>query len=212
MTQVRTTLAAFGFTGDDVFKANAVLSGGERARLSIAKLILKGASLLILDEPTNHLDIASREVLESALAAFGGTVLCVSHDRFFISSLATRILELDRRRYPDGSALYELPYDAFLEKRPPLPQQTADEPTVPARETGSKPNVDLRRVRKRHVIVENEIGRREKALSDIKARMNGEESSDYMALAALAREEEAVNAELQKLYDEYLELEALLEE
>ena len=212
MTQVRTTLASFGFTGDDVFKANAVLSGGERARLSIAKLILKGASLLILDEPTNHLDIASREVLESALAAFGGTVLCVSHDRFFISSLATRILELDRRRYPDGSALYELPYDAFLEKRPPLPQQTAAEAAAPVRETVSKPNVDLRRVRKRHVIVENEIGRREKALSDIKARMNGEESSDYMALAALAREEEAVNAELQKLYDEYLELEALLEE
>ena len=68
-----------------------------------------------MDEPTNHLDIASREVLESALAAFGGTVLCVSHDRFFISSLATRILELDRRRYPDGSALYVLPDDAFLE-------------------------------------------------------------------------------------------------
>ena len=213
MTQVRTTLASFGFTGDDVFKQNSVLSGGERARLSIAKLILKGASLLVLDEPTNHLDIASREVLESALAEFGGTVLCVSHDRFFISSLANRILELDRRRYPNGYALYELSYDVFLAKRPPLPESMPTAPSAVKKNAAEpKTGVDPRKIRKRYVIVENEIGRREKALAEIRVRMNGEESSDYKALEALTHEEEAINAELEKLYDEYLELESRLEE
>ena len=93
--KVRSALALFNFTGEDVQKTVSVLSGGERARLTFAKLMLKENNLLLLDEPTNHLDIASKEVLEEALADYDGTVLCVSHDRYFISRLANHILDFD---------------------------------------------------------------------------------------------------------------------
>ena len=91
-TRVRNTLAAFLFTGDDVFKKISELSGGEKGRVSLAKLMLSNANLLILDEPTNHLDMVSKEILENALNSYTGTVLYVSHDRYFINSTATRIL------------------------------------------------------------------------------------------------------------------------
>lgn len=112
-TQVRNILAAFLFTGDDVFKKIADLSGGERGRISLAKLMLSEANFLILDEPTNHLDITSKEILEHALQSYTGTVLYVSHDRYFINQTATRILELT------GQTLinYIGNYDYYLEKR-----------------------------------------------------------------------------------------------
>ena len=112
-TQVRNILAAFLFTGDDVFKKIADLSGGERGRISLAKLMLSEANFLILDEPTNHLDITSKEILEQALQNYTGTVLYVSHDRYFINQTATRILELT------GQTLinYIGNYDYYLEKR-----------------------------------------------------------------------------------------------
>ena len=93
-TQIRNILAAFLFTGDDVFKRIGDLSGGERGRVSLAKLMLSEANFLILDEPTNHLDITSKEILEQALLNYTGTVLYVSHDRYFINKTATRILDL----------------------------------------------------------------------------------------------------------------------
>ena len=93
-TEIRNMLAAFLFTGDDVFKVISSLSGGERGRVSLAKLMLSEANFLILDEPTNHLDIASKEILEEALNSYTGTVFYVSHDRYFINQTATRILEL----------------------------------------------------------------------------------------------------------------------
>ena len=98
-TEIRSMLARFGFRGDDVFKSISVLSGGERARLSIAKMVACGISLLVLDEPTNHLDIDSREMLESALNEYDGTIITVSHDRYFIKNLATAILEIDKDGY-----------------------------------------------------------------------------------------------------------------
>jgi ATP-binding cassette subfamily F protein 3 len=94
--EIRSILALFLFCGEDVFKQISMLSGGERARLTLAKLMLRRVSLLILDEPTNHLDVGSREALETAIAAFDGTVIAVSHDRYFIDRTATRIIELDR--------------------------------------------------------------------------------------------------------------------
>ena len=99
----RTVLAAFLFTGDDVFKRIKELSGGERGRVSLAKLMLSDANFLILDEPTNHLDIVSKEILENALRSYTGTLLYVSHDRYFINRTATRILELSQggiKNYP----------------------------------------------------------------------------------------------------------------
>lgn len=112
-TKIRNTLAAFMFTGEDVYKLIGDLSGGERGRVSLAKLMLSEANFLILDEPTNHLDIASKEILEHALNDYSGTVLYVSHDRYFINQTATRILEL-----VDGNFVnYIGNYDYYLEKK-----------------------------------------------------------------------------------------------
>ena len=112
-TQIRNTLAAFLFTGDDVFKYIRELSGGERGRVSLAKLMLSNANFLILDEPTNHLDIVSKEILENALNSYTGTVLYVSHDRYFINTTATRIIELTGHTLVN----YIGNYDYYLEKR-----------------------------------------------------------------------------------------------
>ena len=112
-TEIRNTLAAFLFTGDDVFKQIGALSGGERGRVSLAKLMLSEANFLILDEPTNHLDIMSKEILEDALNAYMGTVLYVSHDRYFINKTATRILDLNRKVLTNYLGNYEY----YLEKR-----------------------------------------------------------------------------------------------
>lgn len=112
-TEIRNTLAAFLFTGEDVFKVIKTLSGGERGRLSLAKLMLSEANFLILDEPTNHLDITSKEILEDALNAYTGTVLYVSHDRYFINRTAHRILDLNRKTLTN----YLGNYDYYLEKK-----------------------------------------------------------------------------------------------
>lgn len=112
-TEIRNTLAAFLFTGEDVFKQIRSLSGGERGRVSLAKLMLSEANFLILDEPTNHLDIMSKEILEDALNAYTGTVLYVSHDRYFINKTATRILDLNRKVLTGYLGNYEY----YLEKK-----------------------------------------------------------------------------------------------
>ena len=115
-TEIRNTLAAFLFTGEDVFKRIGDLSGGERGRVSLAKLMLSEANFLILDEPTNHLDIASKEILEQALNNYTGTVLYVSHDRYFINQTATRILDLVNQSFVN----YIGNYDYYLEKKEEL--------------------------------------------------------------------------------------------
>lgn len=112
ITEIRTKLGAFLFRGDDVFKEMGDLSGGERARVSLLKLILSGANVLFLDEPTNHLDIDSKEVLESALDEFKGTIIFISHDRFFIRKLATKVLDLThcKQKFFDGD------YDYYISR------------------------------------------------------------------------------------------------
>ena len=127
-TEIRSTLAAFQFTGDDVFKLIGDLSGGEKGRVSLAKLMLSEANFLILDEPTNHLDITSKEILEQALNDYTGTVLYVSHDRYFINQTATRILELVNRKFVN----YIGNYDYYLEKKEELTAAYASD-TVPAK-------------------------------------------------------------------------------
>ena len=112
-TEIRNLLASFLFTGDDVFKQIRDLSGGEKGRLSLAKLMLSRANLLLLDEPTNHLDITSKEILEEAVRNYEGTVIYVSHDRYFINRTATRIMELDHRHFVN----YQGNYDYYLEKQ-----------------------------------------------------------------------------------------------
>ncbi|MBD5521658.1 MAG: ABC-F family ATP-binding cassette domain-containing protein [Lachnospiraceae bacterium] len=119
-TEIRNTLAAFLFTGDDVFKKIASLSGGERGRISLAKLMLSESNFLILDEPTNHLDIMSKEILESAINSYTGTILYVSHDRYFINKTASRILELNNKTLTGYLGNYEY----YLEKKTQLSSNT----------------------------------------------------------------------------------------
>ena len=125
-TQIRNVLAAFLFTGDDVFKLIGDLSGGEKGRVSLAKLMLSEANFLILDEPTNHLDITSKEILENALTHYTGTVLYVSHDRYFINKTATRILDLTHNTLVN----YIGNYDYYLEKRDTMEQLFSASPAV----------------------------------------------------------------------------------
>ena len=125
-TQIRNTLAAFQFTGDEVFQVISTLSGGEKGRVSLAKLMLSDANFLILDEPTNHLDIASKEILEEALNNYSGTVLYVSHDRYFINQTATRILELVNQTFVN----YIGNYDYYLEKKEELTKAYASVPSA----------------------------------------------------------------------------------
>ena len=121
-TEIRNTLAAFQFTGDDVYKRIGDLSGGEKGRVSLAKMMLSEANFLIMDEPTNHLDIASKEILEQVIQDYTGTILYVSHDRYFINETATRILELKNNQFIN----YIGNYDYYLEKKDILQSLTVD--------------------------------------------------------------------------------------
>lgn len=125
LTRVRTVLGNFLFSGDDVQKPISVLSGGERARVALAKLMLSEANFMLLDEPTNHLDLISKEVLEAALDEYPGTLLFISHDRYFLNRIATRIVELG----PNGLTSYLGNYDDYLEKKQELEEANATQPT-----------------------------------------------------------------------------------
>ncbi|MBO4366017.1 MAG: ABC-F family ATP-binding cassette domain-containing protein [Clostridia bacterium] len=215
MTEVRSMLASFGFRGEDVYKSVSVLSGGERARLSIAKMISCGVSLLILDEPTNHLDIDSRETLEEALKGYGGTILAVSHDRYFIRSLATNILVLDRKNdtglFPDGYRLYRCGYEEYLrraesERAQNGQEQSADSPS------GSKLSFEEQKKRKnrqriasaRFEAVEKEIGLAEAELASLQAEAADESiAADYVKLGELAARAEETEQRIAALYAEY---------
>lgn len=136
-TKIRNVLAAFLFTGDDVFKHIKDLSGGERGRVSLAKLMLSEANLLILDEPTNHLDIASKEILENAINNYTGTVLYVSHDRYFINKTATRILDLTRNHLIN----YIGNYDYYIEKKPELEDRLIEQQQKELKKSGNTSSI-----------------------------------------------------------------------
>ena len=216
-TQIRNMLAAFLFTGDDVFKVISSLSGGERGRVSLAKLMLSKANFLILDEPTNHLDIASKEILEEALNSYTGTVLYVSHDRYFINQTATRILDLTNQSVVN----YIGDYDYYLEKKEELTEKyapTAQEATEEAKEetssegklTWQQQKEEQARKRKQ----ENELKKVEKRIEELETR--DKEIDDTLVLpdvctnvgrcAELSREKDKIQAELEELYEKWEEL------
>ncbi len=213
-TEIRSMLARFGFRGDDVFKSISVLSGGERARLSIAKMVACGVSLLILDEPTNHLDIDSREMLESALKDYDGTIITVSHDRYFIKNLATAILEIDKDGYPDGYLYKKCGYNEFIESR------NKKEQVVMRKETGvgktdfmeaKQRKNQFRSAKNRYTSVEKEIAKLESELSEMKFRENDESiTSDYLALNELYESEKAHEEKIDALYGELEKLEEII--
>ena len=213
-TEIRNMLAAFLFTGDDVFKEISALSGGERGRVSLAKLMLSEANFLILDEPTNHLDIASKEILEEALNSYTGTVLYVSHDRYFINQTATRILDLTNQAVVN----YIGDYDYYLEKKEELTEKYA-----PAQISVSAPEVQetvsdnkltwqqQKEEQARRRKQENELKKTEARIEELENR--DKEIDDTLVLpdvctnvgrcAELSREKEAIQAELEELYEKW---------
>ena len=223
-TKIRNVLAAFLFTNDDVFKRIGDLSGGERGRVSLAKLMLSDANFLILDEPTNHLDITSKEILESALNQYTGTVFFVSHDRYFINRTATRILELT------GETLvnYIGNYDYYLEKRDELTQIYAPE-TSPTENTGSEATesapaakadwqqqkAEQARVRK----IMNQLKKAEERIEELEreiAEIDGacalpENATNSAKLNELGTRQEECRRELESCYETWEELSLLVE-
>lgn len=213
-TEIRSMLAKFGFRGEDVFKPVSVLSGGERARLSIAKMVACGVSLLILDEPTNHLDIDSREMLENALKDYDGTIISVSHDRYFIKNLANSILEIDKDGFDTGYQFQKYGYDYYLSKR--IKNQAASfKKEVGAGkaeyEEAKQRKNQLRSAKSRLEKAEKEIAKLENELSEMKEKENSEElTSDYKALNELFERESEHEKRINELYTELEKLYELI--
>jgi len=212
-TEVRCALAAFLFKGETVTRELNRLSGGERARVALLKLMLSEANLLVLDEPTNHLDINSAEALEEAIADYPGTVLCVSHDRYFINRLADRICYLDA----EGCASFEGDYDGFIESLPERkPEETVKKPpslnAVSYREKKERQSL-LRRTQGRISRVEEEIARSEAAIEKLEGRLClPEVAGDRSRLLELSGELDHMRGELDGLYSQWEELSSSLEE
>ena len=206
-TTIRNTLASFLFTGDDVFKPVSALSGGERGRLSLCKLILSDYNFLILDEPTNHLDMPSKEVLENALSSYEGTLLYVSHDRYFVNQTCTRILELSGEQFTE----YLGNYDYYLEKKENMirPETSSSGPAAQA-ETAAAGALDWKQQKE-------EQARKRKTLNDIKkteAAIEERESRSAEIDELLTHEDiftnvsrlMELNSEKEKLQEELMEL------
>ena len=213
-TQIRNMLAAFLFTGDDVFKLISSLSGGERGRVSLARLMLSEANFIILDEPTNHLDIASREILEEALCTYTGTVLYVSHDRYFINQTATRILDLTNRALVN----YIGDYDYYIEKRDemtriyaPGPDENAGAQEVSeGKQNWQQQKEEQARKRKK----ENDLKRTEARIEELEQRDKEIDSrledprvcADVDQVRALSEEKADILSQLEDLYQQWEDL------
>lgn len=220
-TQIRNVLAAFLFTGEDVFKRISDLSGGERGRVSLAKLVLSNANFLILDEPTNHLDIMSKEILEDALNGYEGTILYVSHDRYFINRTAHRILDLTEGQFIS----YVGNYDYYLEKHDTVmaaieanaPQNADADSGVAAKAAESEVKLDWKaqkeeqaRLRKKENDLkkcEEKIAELESRISEIDTEMSDPSIGTQVAkLQELSKEQTACQEQLEKLYEQWEEL------
>ena len=213
-TQVRSALAAFLFKGDDVFKKISELSGGERARIALLSLMLGGYNLLLLDEPTNHLDAFSREELENTLLDYDGTMLIVSHDRYFINKLSTRILELSE----NGFTEYLGDYDYYIEKRASRqPAETQVKAAKPEKVNDYKLKKEQasqqRKLKTQLSRTENEIAELEKEIENIQEKLNSTEvQSDYEKLIEFTDLLNSKNDELMEKYSLWDELQGMIEE
>ena len=211
-TQIRNMLACFLFTGDDVFKKISDLSGGERGRVSLAKLMLSNANFLILDEPTNHLDIMSKEILESALNRYTGTVLYVSHDRYFINKTASRIMELSANTVTN----YIGNYDYYLEKRdilaPKEVKQVSSEKNTAVKGDWKAQKEEQAKLRKRQndiAKIEKSIEQLEKDNSELDEQLAlPEVYSDVKQLMKLNEKKQEIEKKLEKLYEDWETLSA----
>ena len=198
-TEIRSMCAAFQFKGDDVFKTIDVLSGGERGRVVLMKLLLHRDNFLILDEPTNHLDIQSKEVLEDALLDFEGTILFISHDRYFINKIATRVMELT----PHGIRDYQGDYDYYMAHK----VEAAKEKNQSADTAAKTQNLIDRKTRNRIKKVEEDIATLEETLKEKEKDLASDEAmNDYNLYNDLTQEIETLNQKLEALMDEWADL------
>ena len=211
--ELRSTLALFLFDADDIKRRVSTLSGGERSRLTLAKLILKKVNLLILDEPTNHLDIGSCEALENALLAFDGTVIAVSHDRYFINTVATRIVELDKTRergmidYPIDEG--DEAYVEYMRIREAVRQNVAAAEEKPAAQSASKAayeqkkreNSERRALERKIEAAKEKIPKLEQKLKELDEELFGKAAADYIRAAEIDAEKTAIEEELLSLYE-----------
>ena len=220
-TQIRNILAAFLFTGEDVYKKIADLSGGERGRVSLVKLMLSKANFLLLDEPTNHLDIVSKDVLENALNNFPGTVCYVSHDRYFINKTATRILDLTENRLLN----YIGNYDYYIEKREAVEEAAnltnTEQAEKPADVSESKKEwIDNKTAQAQKKKIKNALNKCEKEISEVEDKLqsideefsNPENASNVGKLMELQKQKEALEKRLDKLMEDWEELTLQTEE
>ena len=209
--EIRNRLGAFLFSGDDVKKTVGMLSGGERARLLLAKLSMENNNFLVLDEPTNHLDIDSKEVLENALIDFDGTLLFVSHDRYFINRVATQVLELSE----EGSTLYLGDYDYYLEKKAELealaaaqaealPVSSTEEVTSNDYHLQKQNQKELRKITRRIEQLEAEMEELDQKIQDITETMHS--TNDAADLVQLQSELDQLNVQQEAVMEEWAEL------
>lgn len=196
--EIRNTLAIFVFTGDDVFKKISSLSGGEKGRISLAKIMLSNANFLILDEPTNHLDIASKEILEDAIKSYTGTCIYISHDRFFINNTATKVIELTKNKVNE----YLGNYDYYLEK---IKQQTKDV-TI-----NTKQSTDTKLDWKAQKEAQAEMRKKQNTIKKIEEKIEEIEQKINEANEQLSKEEIYTNAYKSKeIFEEKTKLEEKL--
>ena len=216
-TEVRNCLSAFLFTGEEVFKNVNMLSGGERVRLALAKIFKQKPNVLILDEPTNHMDIVGKETLESMLKDFAGTVIFVSHDRYFVKKVSDVILEMKE----DGSKLWQFGYDDYIEKSAKEAENTpvvrSDKANPNYQETRMQPQSsamdsyqagkELSRNRKKIAKIEEEIEKLEAYINELKEKLNDEAiASSYMKLSEVQNEIDINEEKLLTLMDEWEKL------
>ena len=210
--ELRSTLALFLFGADDIDKRISTLSGGERARLTLAKLILKKVNLLIMDEPTNHLDIGSCEALESALIAFPGTIIAVSHDRYFINKVATRIIELDPtsdkgmrdyelESYDDAFSEYMRMRQIIKERNAAVNSVTKTSDSKADYEERKRENAKRRSEEKRVEKAKKRIPELEERLACLEEELFGDAASDYVRAAEIEEEKSKIEEELLELYE-----------
>ena len=205
VTEVRNSLAAFMFYGEDVFKKIGMLSGGEKVRLALCKILKTGPNVLILDEPTNHMDIVGKESLENMLSEYKGTLIFVSHDRFFVKKIANKILEFDKNKVK----FYDLGYEAYLEKK--LQEVDVEEKTEKKeKKTYINPLKEKDKLERKVKKLEDEISRKEDEIQNLKEELTKEEIySDYVKVSEI---QEKINSLNDALEADMIEWENLTEE
>ena len=211
IASVRNALAAFGFTGDSVFRPNNLLSGGEKARLAMLKLTYNKGNFLVFDEPTNHLDIRTCEVLEDAIRAFPGTVLCVSHDRYFVEKIGAKVLTLDDYAvFPSsapGSGSASTPASSSAPGQPPSPETSAPSASKEAFLKAKEDRANAKKLEKRLAFLESRIAELENTLRECDEILSDpEKSADFALVEKTYSERQTAAALLDEAETEYLSL------